>query len=92
MPELPDVDAVIKRIREKALNRSIKGVTVLDRALTTEERLKPILGKRIEGIMWRLKCILFPLDNGNTVVMHLRMTGDLLVAKTKAEIDTHTGL
>jgi len=90
MPELPDVEAVIKRIRRKILNRRIRGIAVLDKTLISKSRLKSVQGKKIAGITRRGKYILFLLDGDCTLVIHLRMTGTLLVTRAKAGIDAHT--
>lgn len=92
MPELPDVEMVVKRIRGKLLNRCISRVTLLDRVLIPESVISPVKGKRIEGISRRGKYILFLLNDRNTLIIHLRMTGDLMITEPDAEVDKHTRL
>ncbi|MCK5512509.1 MAG: DNA-formamidopyrimidine glycosylase, partial [Thermodesulfovibrionia bacterium] len=92
MPELPDVEAVIKRIKSRMSGRYIRKVSTLDKSLVTGTALKPILGKRIVHIWRRGKYLLFSLDNNYTLVIHLRMTGNLVMARAKDEIDVHTRL
>ncbi len=68
MPELPDVESVIKRITAEILQRRILGISIRDRTLITESRLKPALGKRIEGITRRgnpLTLIVIGLKGGD---------------------------
>jgi len=44
-----------------------------------EKFVRGLTGRRIEGIGWRAKFFLFPLDRGDTLIIHLGMTGDLRV-------------
>jgi formamidopyrimidine-DNA glycosylase len=92
MPELPDVEAVIKRIKRRMSGRYIRKISILDKSLVTGTALKPILGKKIVHIWRRGKYLLFSLDNNHTLVIHLRMTGNLVMARAKDEIDVHTRL
>ncbi len=92
MPELPDVEAVIKRIRGDLLGRPIKGVTILDGSLASGRELGPLKGKDIEGVTRRGKYILLSLSSGTTLVIHLRMTGNLVVADTGSPRPPHTRL
>ncbi len=92
MPELPDVEAVIGRIRREVLGRRITEVAVLDRALADEEELEAVVGRSIEGLARRGKYILFSLSGGLTVVLHLRMTGNLLVSSPETERPAYTRL
>lgn len=91
MPELPDVEAVISRIRERLIGRSIIGVKVFDMRLAAPDLSRPISGKRIRGISRRGKYILVSLD-GLTLVIHLRMTGDLVITNPEERTDKHTRL
>ena len=84
MPELPDVEAT----RRYLLNSGLVGCRITDvelswsRAVRTpplEDFVLTIRGQRIEDIARRAKFLLLTLDQGWTLVMHLRMTGSLLV-------------
>jgi formamidopyrimidine-DNA glycosylase len=92
MPELPDVEAVIKRITGRVRKRTITGITVLDKILVTESRLKPVVGKTITGVSRRGKYILFSLSGDYTLVVHLRMTGDLLSERGQKKTPSATRL
>lgn len=84
MPELPDVEAT----RRYLLKSGLAGRRVTDvdlswaRAVRTpslEDFVLTIRGQRIEDVARRAKFLLLILDQGWTLVMHLRMTGSLLV-------------
>lgn len=91
MPELPDVEAVINRIRERLLGRFITSVNVLDRTLATPSLVKSLSGKKIRGISRRGKYILVSMDC-LMLVIHLRMTGDLVISNPEERANKHTRL
>ncbi|MCC6416987.1 MAG: bifunctional DNA-formamidopyrimidine glycosylase/DNA-(apurinic or apyrimidinic site) lyase [Gemmataceae bacterium] len=84
MPELPEVETIRRDLAPLVTGRRIVGVEV-DRG--TIERLAGVpieglraalVGRRIEGLGRRGKYLLFALDDGQTLAMHLRMTGRLV--------------
>jgi formamidopyrimidine-DNA glycosylase len=83
MPELPEVEAVCRKLRREALGACIAAARVL-RAATTRP-LKPrrveslAAGRIIETVERRGKNILIGLSGGLWVRIHLRMTGNLYV-------------
>jgi formamidopyrimidine-DNA glycosylase len=77
MPELPEVEAVCRKLRRDAVGARITLARLIrrpDRRLA--ERLR---GRRIAGVDRRGKNILLRLDSGLTLRVHLRMTGNLYV-------------
>ncbi|MDD3607754.1 MAG: bifunctional DNA-formamidopyrimidine glycosylase/DNA-(apurinic or apyrimidinic site) lyase [Candidatus Moranbacteria bacterium] len=86
MPELPEVQTVVND-----LNKKIKGYEIID--FQTEwaksikmplpEFKKRLVGHRIKKIVRRGKNLLFQLDNGLIMLVHLKMTGHLLVKGDK---------
>ncbi len=81
MPELPEVETIRRQLEPELTGRTITGVRVLDAKLTapvTASALKRRLeGSTIESVGRRGKYLLFKLGNGETLVLHLRMTGVL---------------
>ncbi|MEZ5344402.1 MAG: bifunctional DNA-formamidopyrimidine glycosylase/DNA-(apurinic or apyrimidinic site) lyase [Pyrinomonadaceae bacterium] len=83
MPELPEVELVVR-----SLNSLVKGKRILE-ALLFREKLAPatppgqfatlISGSLIICIERRGKHILIRLDNGRTVIVHLRMSGRFML-------------
>ena len=55
-----------------------------------EDFVLTLCGQRIETVGRRAKFLLFPLDQGWTLVMHLRMTGSLLVQDAGTQRPTMT--
>ncbi len=83
MPELPEVETVRRQLEPEVRGRTIESVTVLD-ARWSRPADPQVLewacgGRRIEAVERRGKYLVLRLDEGRTVVMHLRMTGNLLL-------------
>jgi formamidopyrimidine-DNA glycosylase len=82
MPELPEVEHVVRALRRAVLGRRILAAEIrLPRLLvgssTTSLRRK-LRGARIDAINRRGKYILIELDNHEVLLVHLRMTGKFL--------------
>ncbi len=83
MPELPEVETIRIELSPWLVGECFTDVCVLDsKILATgppdEFRLK-LIGQRIEGLARRGKYLLFHLSGGASLIMHLRMTGSLLL-------------
>lgn len=83
MPELPEVETIRRQLEPEVAGRTIAGAEVLDERWTrpllprrVEERLT---GRRITDVGRRGKYLVLTLDDGSALVMHLRMTGNLLI-------------
>jgi formamidopyrimidine-DNA glycosylase len=84
MPELPEVETVRRMSAPHVVGRTIDRVELGNFPGVIETTLPGVpaswlTGRRIEAANRRGKYLLFPLDDGNTMVVHLRMTGRLLV-------------
>jgi len=84
MPELPEVETVRRLLESHVVGQMIASVELGDFPGVLETTLpgEPaswLIGRTIEGAQRRGKYLLFPLDDGHTMVVHLRMTGRLLV-------------
>ncbi len=77
MPELPEVEAVCRKLRQDVVDATI----VRARMSRTPDRrlLASVRGKRIEAIERRAKNVLIRLSGGASIRVHLRMTGNLYV-------------
>ncbi len=78
MPELPEVETI-----RKQLNRALSG-----QKITKIEKLHPkslignyskVIGRRITGVKRRAKMIWFDLEGDCNLLVHLKMTGQLLI-------------
>lgn len=82
MPELPEVETVVRGLRGPLVGRTFTGVTVRwpNCIKTPIPELKQRLpGQRIEAITRRGKYLWFHLSDGGSLFLHLKMSGDLLV-------------
>ena len=83
MPELPEVEAVTRKLRRQAVDARIVEASILRRRITlpdAPEQVEAALqNRRITAIERRAKNILLRLDDGAAVHVHLRMTGNLYV-------------
>jgi formamidopyrimidine-DNA glycosylase len=79
MPELPEVETVRRGLEPLLRGRSIEEADVRDGRLTAPEDpaavAAELLGERFAGVGRRGKYLLFELESGRTLVVHLRMTG-----------------
>jgi formamidopyrimidine-DNA glycosylase len=95
MPELPEVETVVRQLEPELEGRRIDRLEVLDarwsRPLPPEDLGKAVSGRRIESLARRGKYMLLALDGEQTLVMHLRMTGNLVLVEDEDVIDPSEG-
>ena len=92
MPELPEVETVVRGLRGPLTGRTFTGVTVTwPNAIRTPipELQRRLPGQRIEAITRRGKYLQFHLSGGDTLVLHLKMSGDLLVEPATEPLHPH---
>jgi formamidopyrimidine-DNA glycosylase len=81
VPELPEVETIRRQLAERLPGRTIARVAVADPLLVSPEDpdgfSARVEGRRVEGVGRRGKYLLVELDSGDTLAMHLRMTGRL---------------
>ena len=95
MPELPEVETVARQLEPEIEGRRIESLEVLDerwsRPVPPAEIEKAVSGSMIEGLGRRGKYLLLGLDGGRTLVMHLRMTGNLILVEGDELLDPSEG-
>ncbi len=83
MPELPEVETVRRQLEPEIRGRRIGSAEVLDERWTRPESPASVeagvAGRTVEAVERRGKYLIVRLDNGSALVMHLRMTGNLLL-------------
>jgi len=96
MPELPEVETVCRQLDPELRGRQIMRLEVLDGrwcqpapAGTLQRKIK---GAAIEGLGRRGKYLLLGLDRARTLVMHLRMTGNLVLVEGESKLDPSEGM
>ncbi len=81
MPELPEVETLRLQLKAKILNKKIKQVEVnfpglLD--VAAEKFVKAVKGTQIKGIKRRAKLLIFSLSSNWSLLIHLKLTGQLI--------------
>lgn len=96
MPELPDVEALARRLRRRIVRRRITRVAVADPSVVRSPRpplfRRRLRGRRVRGVGRRGKYFLVDLSGGLVLVGHLRMTGDVDVVRRTDAVRPHTRL
>jgi formamidopyrimidine-DNA glycosylase len=93
VPELPEVETVVRDLRPELAGRRVKAVGVSAKALRrpwSSEWETLLLGRRIGGVRRRGKWIVLELDRGLYLVLHLGMTGQLRVMPADEPVADHT--
>jgi formamidopyrimidine-DNA glycosylase len=94
MPELPEVETVRKGIERRAVGRTMERVEVFrERTVRRQGReaiIDGLTGVRILAARRRGKYLLCDLDSGGVLMMHLRMSGRVLVVDAGTERPLHT--
>lgn len=94
MPELPEVETVKRSLEPLVKGKQIEDVEVLCAKII--KNIEPaafkekVRGRMIIGVERRGKYLLFQLDRGLTLVIHLRMTGQLTVCDREFPLSKHT--
>ena len=89
MPELPEVETVRRQLEPAIVGRCIEAAEVLDERWTQpmppSEVERALAGRTIRGVGRRGKYLILSLDDGSALVMHLRMTGNLLLCLSQRD-------
>jgi formamidopyrimidine-DNA glycosylase len=95
MPELPEVETVVRQLEPEVEGHGIERLEVLDprwsRPVPPEKLGAAVSGATIERLGRRGKYILMHLDSERTLVMHLRMTGNLILREGEEMLDPSEG-
>ena len=89
MPELPEVETIRRQLEPEVVGRRIVGVRgarrALDAAGAAGAVVRAVEGREIVAAERRGKYLILRLDGERALVMHLRMTGNLLLRPRAAE-------
>lgn len=86
MPELPEVETIVRDLNKKILGRKVKDIWFdfskqIKFPKNPNEFKKTIIGRKIEKVERRGKNIIFRLSGGFVMLIHQKMTGHLLYGK-----------
>lgn len=92
MPELPEVETITRNLKADLEGRAIRAAEVLwDGTIATPQPatfIKNIVGQSISTVSRRAKYIVIPLSV-DTLLIHLRMSGDLLLRAAGTPVHKH---
>lgn len=94
MPELPEVETVLRTLKPKVLSRKINRVTVFNEKTIKKPDAatftRCLEGQQITDINRHGKYLLFELSFSMVLVVHLRMTGRLIYKDSSVSPDRYT--
>ncbi|MDI6710610.1 MAG: bifunctional DNA-formamidopyrimidine glycosylase/DNA-(apurinic or apyrimidinic site) lyase [Thermoanaerobacterales bacterium] len=94
MPELPEVETIVRGLGRHLPGRSIRNVHLFRESVIARpdpRRFAALLaGRRIEQVTRRGKYILMRLSGGLVLAAHLRMTGQLVYQDESSALPRHT--
>jgi len=92
VPELPEVETIRNELSPHIIGRQFTAVTVLDAKLVRQPSVKEfrqkLIGQKINSLERRGKYLIFHLYSGEVLIIHLKMSGALLLNPEQA--DRHT--
>ncbi len=94
MPELPEVETIKNELLPHIVGRRVTAVTLFWEGIvkqpSVEEFYSRLIGQRLTGLARRGKYLLFSLNSGEVLIIHLRMTGSLLIGQDSSEPPKYT--
>jgi len=96
VPELPEVETVVRDLRGLVTGARITGARVswtkTLRSGDPESFAAAVVGRTIVGTSRRAKLVVLDLDDGSAITIHLKMTGQLFVVRSGAMEDPYLRL
>jgi len=94
MPELPEVETIKNELLPYVVDHRITGVTLfwerIVRQPSVEEFRSRIIGQSITSITRRGKYLIVRLGSGDLLIIHLKMTGSLLISQDSSDPPKYT--
>jgi len=94
MPELPEVETVKNELSPYIIGRRITGITLFWEGIvkepSTQEFCSRVIGRDITGIARRGKYLIASLNSDDLLIIHLKMTGSLLISQDSSEPPKYT--
>jgi formamidopyrimidine-DNA glycosylase len=93
MPELPEVEVLRRSLEPHLVGDRVERVEVrapaLREPLDAQALHRALAGRRVERLRRRSKYLLVDVEGGETLVVHLGMSGRLTLAPAAAEVEPH---
>lgn len=82
MPELPEVETLKRELEKAIIGKKISGVEIRQakviRAPAPDEFRKQLIGLTVKNVLRKAKLLIIELSGGLSLVVHLKMTGQLI--------------
>ncbi len=96
MPELPEVETVCRGLRKNIIGKRISKLQIriskLRWVIDKNKLQQAVINEKIISVERRAKYILINLNNRNTIVIHLGMTGNLRLKSQSVPLEKHDHL
>ncbi len=92
MPELPEVETTVNGIKPWLENKTIKQINIYNPSLRwkiPEDLPKKYLSEKIVSVSRRAKYILIGLESNATIIIHLGMSGSLVISTEDKALAKH---
>ena len=94
MPELPEVETIRRELDREVVGKRVKSVDIhglrsIRRHGTKRQFSSRLEGAKIKAAQRKGKYLILPLDTGDQLVIHLRMSGQLLKAQARDPMPKH---
>ena len=92
MPELPEVETIVRDLKGRVIGAEIRGVSFLNGSIWRNGKppSRSLIQRKIENIDRKGKNILIHLSKNRTLVVHLKMTGRLTFEASGVPLVKHT--
>jgi len=93
MPELPEVETIVQDLSSKLKGLEISSVRIMHPPVLRNKELSllhDLKGRKIVGVRRRGKMLLIDFERNLSLIIHLKMTGQLLFYSTEEPWDKHT--
>jgi formamidopyrimidine-DNA glycosylase len=94
MPELPEVETIKNELLPHIISHYVTGVVLfwdgIVRQPPVEEFCSRLIGQKITGVTRRGKYLILNLSSNEVLIIHLKMSGSLLLKPASAEADRFT--
>jgi formamidopyrimidine-DNA glycosylase len=93
MPELPEVETIRRQLEKTVVGKKIVATEVLSTKrlnVSAEVLIKGTVGAKITAVRRRAKLLIIDLSNDCSLVIHLKMTGRVLLNDKNAKPTKHT--
>lgn len=95
MPELPEVETIVRGLQKIVVGKKIRNVKVIFPGIVKQDAknfIRNVGRSKIVTVRRQGKYILIDLSNGNTILAHLGMTGNFLLVKSSSPRNKHNHL